>query len=197
MDIKLIREKTAENLAKKRIVMVEGRIEDQTSVFIQNTLLDLDRKNNRPIFLFFYSPGGEGDSCLVIHDTLQGLSSPTIGITGFAGSAAGVILMGCSKRLILKSGKILIHSPGLNPGRIRLDEDFDERIRSHKEAGLVIKKRCQEIFLERSKLDKKSLDEVYRKGDKFEEWIYARQALKFGLVDRIIGQDDKLFEQIK
>ncbi len=197
MDIKRIREQVAEDLAKKRIVMVEGRIEDQTSVFIQNTLLDLERRSNRPIFLFFYSPGGEGDPCLIIHDTLRSLRSPTIGIAGFAGSAAGVILMGCSKRLIFKSGKMLIHSPGINPGRVRLDDDFDEHIRTCKVAGLTIKKRCQEIYLKRSRLDQKSLNEIYRKGDKFEKWIYALEARKLGLVDRIIGENDKIFDQIE
>lgn len=193
MDIKKIREATAEELIKKRIVMVEGDIFDATPTFIQNSILSLDAKSSKEIFLFFWSNGGDADSGLLIHDTLQSLRSPTIGIVGFAGSAAGIILQGCTKRQIFKSGRIAIHSPAINIKEFRFNEWFDERIKCVKERLEVNKQRMEEIYLEKSKISSKALKEIIRKGDLFDEWMYAPRVHQLGLVDEILDDNYVLF----
>jgi ATP-dependent protease ClpP protease subunit len=194
MNIKTIRETTAEELLKKRVIRVEGDLINMAPEFIENSLLTLDSKSKKAIYLYFWSEGGDCDLGHLLYDLLRSIKSPTIGIVGFAGSAANIILQGCSDRLIFKSGKILIHTPAITMRDYKLNEYFDERVRRAREKGMLAKKRTEEIYLERSRVSPEQLAELNRRGDMFNEWIYAQRAKKMGFVDRIIEYDYKLFD---
>lgn len=189
MDLKRMRLDLAERLLSRRIILVDGEITNDSSEYIHTSLLMLDDKAKKKITLCFRSGGGDAYAGLIIHDTLRMMRSPTVGIVFAAASAACDILQGCEKRMICKSGKILIHSPSRSISGLVLDEMFDEKVKSSKTSLESVKLRTEEIFLERTGLSKKKYQKLVQKGDRFTEYIYASEALKLNLVDAIIPDD--------
>jgi ATP-dependent Clp protease, protease subunit len=102
-------------LLKERIVFLGTPINDQVANLIVAQLLFLDREDNeRDIFFYINSPGGQVSSGLAIYDTMQMISAPVstvaIGMTASFGTL--LLLAGTKgKRYALPNATIHMHQP--------------------------------------------------------------------------------------
>jgi ATP-dependent Clp protease, protease subunit len=102
-------------LLKERIVFLGTPINDQVANLIVAQLLFLDREDNdRDIYFYINSPGGQVSSGLAIYDTMQMISAPVstvaIGMTASFGTL--LLLSGTKgKRYALPNATIHMHQP--------------------------------------------------------------------------------------
>jgi ATP-dependent Clp protease protease subunit len=102
-------------LLKERIIFLGTPINDQIANLIVAQLLYLDREDNeRDIFFYINSPGGQVSSGLAIYDTMQMISAPVstvaVGMTASFGTL--LLLAGTKgKRYALPNATIHMHQP--------------------------------------------------------------------------------------
>ncbi len=102
-------------LLKERIVFLGTPINDQVANLIMAQLLFLDREDNeRDIYFYINSPGGQVSSGLAIYDTMQMISAPVstvaVGMTASFGTL--LLLAGTKgKRYALPNATIHLHQP--------------------------------------------------------------------------------------
>ena len=102
-------------LLKERIIFLGTPINDQIANLIVAQLLYLDREDNeRDIYFYINSPGGQVSSGLAIYDTMQMISAPVstvaVGMTASFGTL--LLLAGTKgKRYALPNATIHMHQP--------------------------------------------------------------------------------------
>tara|TARA_R100000008_G_scaffold82284_1_gene66409 strand:+ start:10148 stop:10768 length:621 start_codon:yes stop_codon:yes gene_type:complete len=134
-------------------------------------------RKNPPIHLHIQSPGGDVFSGLNICDAIDRCKTDVYTyVEGSAASAATLISSRGKKRYISKRSFMLIHQPQiLWAGK---HDEFIDEIENQKVIFDTIKK----IYLETSKIDEESLEELL----KHELWLPSERCLELGLVDAII-----------
>lgn len=134
-------------------------------------------KRNPPIHLHIQSPGGDVFSGLNICDAIDRCKTDVYTyVEGSAASAATLISSRGKKRYISKRSFMLIHQPQiLWAGK---HDEFIDEIENQKVIFDTIKK----IYLETSKIDEESLEDLL----KHELWLPSERCLELGLVDTII-----------
>lgn len=166
-------------LLKERIIFISGEINDALANSVIASLLYLDSISHDDISIYINSPGGSVSSGLAIYDTMQFISSDVSTIcVGMAASMGAFLLSSgtIGKRFALPNSDIMIHQPlGGAEGQ-----------------ASDIKITSDHIVLLRKKLNKilaKNTKQTLRKIEKDTERDYyldAREALEYGLVDKII-----------
>lgn len=130
------------------------------------------------ITLHICSKGGNFHESLVLYDLLRLCTIPVKGIVeGQADSGASLILLGCHKRQMTASSRILIHQISMNLG-----ETTDTKFRDEIKNQDMDMNRMREIYLEHTRLSKKFLDKAL----KHDIYWNAKQCLEFGLVDEVL-----------
>lgn len=132
-----------------------------------------------PIHLHVQSYGGVAHSGLAGYDHLLNMKVPVYTyVDGVSASAATLLNVAGSKRFIYKNAFMLIHQTRYNYWGIYTHEDIKEELENSKNLMKVLKK----IYLERTKIPEKTLDELMKKDLYFD----AEESLRYGLVDYII-----------
>ncbi len=172
---------------KRKIFISEGVSSETAKKYISELLaMDCD-KPGEPITLFLNSPGGEVNSGYAIFDTIRFIKSPVIVInTGLCASIATVINVAAKKenRFSMPNTRFLIHQPAI-PGQI-YGQASDLEITA------------QEILKTRAKINKLLAKETGTDIKKVEQdtirdyWMDAEEALKYGLVSKIIENVNEL-----
>lgn len=168
-----------DRLLKTRSILISGEInKDQADSFTKQMLI-LDSENNDPIYVYINSPGGDVYSGFAIHDMIRYVSSPVYVIgEGLVASAAALIYLAADKdkRLAFPHSTYLIHQPLSQMKGVA----SDMAIQAEKMEGL----RCE---LDRLIADAtgKSVEDVSRDTER-DCWLTAKEALEYGIVDRII-----------
>ncbi len=173
-------------LLEDRIIFLWGEIDDYQTELIKANLLYLDSVNNEDISIYINSPGGSVYSGLGLLDVMDYINSDIVTVnTGLAASMAAVIL--CSgesgKRKALKRSRTMIHQPmalGIITQQAS-DVEIEAREMNH------LKKELYEIISEKTKQDYKK---VYKDGDR-DYWMSSKDALKYGMIDKIIEKKIK------
>lgn len=169
----------ASKLMKARIVLVNGTIDQEVAEKVMAQLFVLDAESEDPIRVVITSPGGHVDSGYAIHDTMRFLKSPVITIgAGWVASIAVPILFGGArgKRYSLPNTRFLIHQPSGGAG----GQSADIRIEA------------QEIIKIRTRINEMIAEETGQKVEKVRAdsdrnfWLDAKEALEYGLVNKII-----------
>lgn len=171
-------------LMKARIVLVNGTVDQELAEKVMAQLFVLDADSNDPIRVVITSPGGHVDSGYAIHDTMRFLKSPVVTIgAGWVASIAVPILFGGAKghRYSLPNTRFLIHQPSGGAGGQAAD------IRIEAQEILKIRKRINELI---STETGQPVDQVARDSDR-NFWMDAEEALKYGLVNKIITKIDE------
>ncbi|MCC8417895.1 MAG: ATP-dependent Clp endopeptidase proteolytic subunit ClpP [Rickettsia endosymbiont of Bryobia graminum] len=173
-------------LLKERIVFVCGPIEDYMANVIVAQLLFLEAENpEKDISMYINSPGGVVTAGLAIYDTMQYIK-PKISTLciGQACSMGSLLLTAGEKgmRFALPHSRIMIHQPSGGYQGQATD------ILIHAEETLKIKKMLNRLYVKHTgqKLD------IIEKNMERDNFMDPEAAKKFGLVDQVISDREKI-----
>jgi ATP-dependent Clp protease protease subunit len=171
-------------LLKDRIIFVGGPIEDSLANSIVAQLLFLEKEApNKDITMFVNSPGGSVTAGFAIIDTMNYVKPDvvTIGL-GICASMASLILT-CGtkkKRFILENAEVMIHQPSSGTEGQASDIIIAAK---HIER---LKQKSIEIYEAQTGKSK----EIIEKDIDRDNWLTSEEAVKYGLVDKIITRID-------
>lgn len=170
-------------LLKDRIVILSGEIDDVLANSIVAELLYLDSINHNEISLYINSPGGSITAGMAIFDTMNFIKSDVSTICiGMAASMAA-FLLSCGqkgKRFALPNSEIMIHQPlGGIQGQATEIKIAAERI-------LKIKHKLNTILSENTG---QSLEKIEKDTER-DHFLEAKEALDYGLIDKIITKKE-------
>lgn len=146
---------------------------------------DIDNKDGipveerKPINIIIHSPGGSILAAYTLIDKMKTSLTPINTITiGEAASAACLIAISGTKRFANKHSSFLIHQ-----GQASISNEAGKLVDWLKYYDDTILKQMKEHILEDTKISKADYDNRVR-----EDWyLTANEALKYGLIDEIIG----------
>ncbi len=170
-------------LLEERIVFLGSQINDEVANVVIAQLLFLEKSDpKKDITIYVNSPGGSVSATLAMYDTMQ-LIKPDVSTVciGIAASGGSIILMGGAKgkRFILPHSEVMIHQP------LGGTEGQATDIAIHANHILETKALLNEMVAHHTGKDIKVINEDMER----DYFMRAREALKYGLVDSIIGEE--------
>jgi ATP-dependent Clp protease protease subunit len=178
-------------LLKDRIVMLDTDVNEHTSSLIVAQLLFLESQGNEDITFFINSPGGSVTAGLAIYDTMQFIR-PNVAtyVLGQACSMGSFLAQAGEpgKRFVLPEARTMIHrvSSGTRgtSGSVHVQElEFEDAKRAIEES-MRINKRLTELYVKHNTAGK-TYEELYETM-KFDTFLGAEEAVKYGLADKVI-----------
>ncbi|MDD3793991.1 MAG: ATP-dependent Clp protease proteolytic subunit [Candidatus Gracilibacteria bacterium] len=167
-------------LLEDRVIFLGDAIDSHVANTVIAQLLFLEKQDPKaPITMYVNSPGGHVTAGLAIYDTMQYVKCPvhTVSI-GLSASMGSIILAGgeAGKRFALPHSEIMIHQPlGGAEGQAT-----DIRI-----AAEHIIKTGTRLYRILAKHTGKTVEQVEKDCDR-DNFMTAEEALKYGLIDKII-----------
>ena len=167
-------------LLKERIVFLGEEVTDVSASLIVAQLLFLESEDpNKDIHLYINSPGGSVTAGMAIYDTMNYIKCDVSTIcVGLAASMGAFLLAGGAKgkRLALPNAEVMIHQPsGGARGQATEIQIVAENI-------LRTKKKLNEILAANTG---QPYEVIERDTDR-DNYMTAEEALKYGLIDRVI-----------
>lgn len=143
-------------------------------------------KSDADITVVMNNPGGEWYHGMAIYDALRSAKSNIImNVYGMAMSMGSVILQAADIRLLAPNSTLLLHYG--TDGYIGHSKDFVKAAEENKRINKIM----EDIYLENINVKHPNftLDEL-EKRIKYDYFIPAREAVKLGLADGILGEED-------
>jgi ATP-dependent Clp protease protease subunit len=172
-------------LLKDRIVFISGEIDDTMADLVVAQLIFLVAEDpDKDIFLYINSPGGSVTAGLAIYDTIQYIQCDVVTICIGMAASMGAFLLAAGtkgKRKSLPNSEIMIHQPS---GGAR-GQATDVAI--HAEHIIATKNKLNAILAERTG---QPVEKVAADTER-DNFMYAEEALKYGLIDEIIPPKGK------
>lgn len=168
------------DLKDKRIIYLDGEIEEKSAKDIIELLLKMDEVNHNDITLYINSGGGSVSSGLAIYDMMNYVKSDikTIGIGRCASMASILLLNGAKgKRFILPNAEVMIHE--VSSGTFGKITEMQE----HLDHSKNLNKKLRKIIVNKTNLNWNQVKENTINKDK---WFNAEEAVKYSFVDRIL-----------
>lgn len=170
-------------LLEDRVIFLGEAIDSMVANTVIAQLLFLEKQDAKaPITMYINSPGGHVTAGLAIYDTMQYIKPDVITVAvGMAASMGSVILAGGAKwkRYALPHTEIMIHQPlGGAEGQateIRL-------------AAEHILKTGETLYTILAKHTGQPIEKIRQDCDR-DNFMDAKQALKYGLIDKIINNE--------
>ena len=167
-------------LLKERIVFLGEEVTDVSASLIVAQLLFLESEDpNKDIHLYINSPGGSVTAGMAIYDTMNYIKCDVSTIcVGMAASMGAFLLAGGAKgkRRALPNAEVMIHQPsGGARGQATEIQIVAENI-------LRTKKKLNEILAANTG---QPYEVIERDTDR-DNYMTAEEALKYGLIDRVI-----------
>jgi ATP-dependent Clp protease protease subunit len=172
-------------ILKARTVLVNGQVDQELAQKVVSQLIVLDAESHEPIKVIITSPGGHVDSGYAIHDMIKFIESPVVTIgAGWVASIAVPIFFGApkGKRYSLPGTRFLIHQPSGGAGGQAAD------IRIEAQEIIKIRKRINEMIARETG---QSVEKVTKDSER-NFWMSAEEAVKYGLVDKIITKSSEV-----
>jgi len=167
-------------LLKDRIIMVSGEVNDDMANAIIAQLLFLDAQDpEKDIYMYINSPGGSVSAGLAIYDTMNYIKSDVRTIViGIAASMGAFLLSSGTqgKRCALSNAEVMIHQV-LGGAQGQATD-----IKIHTEHILKLKKKLNQILANNTG---KSINKITKDCER-DNFMSAKEALKYGLIDEII-----------
>ena len=183
--------------------------------------LEKGKKEKTPIFMYINSPGGSVIDGLALVDTMRFISTPVYTfVIGTAASMGSVILSAGEKghRHALPSSQVLVHqmSGGTkgatkdNVNAIHYEQRLEYLLLSELglNCGKISQKTHDEIRKAIMQMDDReyypekglgALSEeakaefkAFKETTDYDHWLFADQALEFGIIDKIISKEEDL-----
>lgn len=169
-------------LLKERIIFLTGEIYDEMASLVCAQLLFLESENaEKDVNLYINSPGGVVTSALSILDTMRYIKCDVSTLCIGQACSAGSLLLSSGtkgKRFILPNARVMIHQPSGGAQGQATD------IEIHAREILNIRERLNAIYAENTGKDIEEINNAMER-DRF---MSAKDALDFGLVDKIITE---------
>lgn len=170
-------------LLSDRIVFLGEEVSDASAGSVIAQLLFLEAENpDRDIQLYINSPGGSISAGLAIYDTMQYIRCDVATICiGLAASFGAFLLAGGArgKRMALPNAEIMIHQPAIHGNGVQGQATDLKIVSDH---ILKSRERLNRILARNTG---KTEDEILEATDR-DHYLSADEALKFGLIDKII-----------
>ncbi len=170
-------------LLEDRVIFLGEAIDSHVANTIIAQLLFLEKQDAKaPITLYINSPGGHVTAGLAIYDTMQYIKPDVITVAiGMAASMGSVILAGGAKgkRYALPHTEIMIHQP-LGGAEGQATEI--------KLAAEHILKTWETLYTILAKHTGQPIEKIRQDCDR-DNFMDAKQALKYGLIDKIINNE--------
>ena len=167
-------------LLKERIIILGSAINDTVANSIIAQLLFLESENpKKDITMYIQSPGGHVTAGLAIYDTMELIQSDVSTVCiGMAASMGAILLAGgaAGKRFILPNAEVMIHQP------LGGTEGQASDIFIHATHIIKTKDRLNGILAKHTGQPIKTVE----KDTDRDNFMSAEDALKYGLVDKII-----------
>ena len=166
-------------LLKDRIIIINGEINNEVANSVVAQLLFLDSLNQDDISLYINSPGGSVTDGMAIYDTMNFIGSDvsTIGIGLCASMGAFLLSSGQrGKRYALPNTEVMIHQP-LGGAKGQATE-----IKIAAEHILKTKEKLNQILAKNTNKD----IEIIEKDTDRDNFLSSKEALDYGLIDKII-----------
>ena len=172
-------------MLRTRTILLSGEINKDLAEKTIRQLLLLEDKGGEPIRIFIDSPGGDADAGYAIFDMIRFVKPQvwTIGM-GLVASAAAIIQLASPKerRVGLPNSHYLIHQPLSGIRGVATDIEIHAR----------------ELDKLRGKINRLIADETGVKAEQVEKdtdrdyWMSAEEAVKYGLLSRVITKREEL-----
>lgn len=175
----------AARLLKTRTIMVADEVNKKMAQQIMSQLILMEAENDEDIKIFINSPGGDADAGFAIFDMMRFVKPKVKAIcTGVAASAAVIILLGSTKenRFSLPNARVLIHQPstGIHGTAADIQIEASEILKCREKINRLIAVETGQAFEKVGSDTKRNL------------WMSAEEALKYGLVNKIIQTSGEL-----
>ncbi len=171
-------------LLKNRIILLSGEITDETANSIIAQILYLDSLNHEDISLYINSPGGSVTAGMAIYDTMHFVESNVSTIClGMAASMAAFLLSSGEKgkRFILPNGEVMIHQP-LGGAQGQATE-----IKIAAEHILRLREKLNQMLSQNTGQNIETIEQDTER----DNFMNSKEALEYGLVDKIIEKRHK------
>lgn len=180
-------DRISEKILKSRTVVISQQVDSKLSAKVLSQLILLEQEGEKvPITVFINSPGGDIFSGFAIYDMLKFISCPvTTVVAGFAASMGSILSLAADKgrRFAMPQSKIMIHQPLLMGYQGRASE-------CEIQAKEILKTRDHLVKLYAEQTGK-SHEEIKKALDR-DNWFTAEEALKYGLLDRVVSSRAEL-----
>ncbi|PJA12866.1 ATP-dependent Clp protease proteolytic subunit [Candidatus Dojkabacteria bacterium CG_4_9_14_3_um_filter_150_Dojkabacteria_WS6_41_13] len=170
-------------LLKDRIIFLNGPVTDQMANIIIAEMVFLEKENTKEdIQLYIQSPGGSVAAGLAIYDAMQYLKPNivTIGMGMIASMASLLITAGAKgKRFMLPHARLMIHQvhltglPRMTATELMIEND-------------EMQKNKQLLNTLLAKHTGKTVKEITNDTE-LDNWMSAEEAVKYGLVDKVLA----------
>jgi ATP-dependent Clp protease protease subunit len=168
-------------LLRDRVILLEGEVHDQMANLIVAQLLFLESEGEKDISMYINSPGGSVTAGMAIYDCMQFIKPDihTI-VMGQACSMGSLLAQAGSKdkRFMLPNARHMIHQPS---GGAR-GQATDMQIQVNE--ILEMKKNLTGIYVKHNSAGK-SFEQLTQDMER-DNFMSAKQALEYGLIDKII-----------
>ena len=171
-------------LLKDRIIFLSDEVNDVTASLVVAQLLFLEGEDpDKDIHLYINSPGGSITAGMAIYDTMQYIKCDVSTICIGMAASMGAFLLSAGtkgKRIALPHSEIMIHQPlGGAQGQAS-----DIKIR----AELILRTRdmLNKILSENTG---KPIEQIEKDTDR-DNFMTAKQALEYGIIDRILEKHE-------
>jgi ATP-dependent Clp protease protease subunit len=168
-------------LLKERVVFLVGPVNEISANLIVAQLLFLESENpDKDISFYINSPGGSVSAGMAIYDTMQFIKPDVSTLCIGQAASMGALLL-CAgahgKRYCLPNSRVMIHQPmGGFQGQA-------SDIEIHAKEILFLKGKLNEIMAKHSG---QNIEQIAKDTDR-DNFLSAAEAMKYGLVDRILS----------
>ena len=174
--------KIEEMLIQKRKIFLSAQVDEKSAKEVIRKVWYLEHQNpGKPILFIINSPGGSVDSGFAIWDQMKMVTSPIYTlVTGLAASMGSILSLVAEKgnRYATANSRIMIHQPLI--GGVIQGQATDLEI----QAKEIIKTREALIDIYEKETGRKRV-EIEKALDR-DTWMSANEAVKFGLIDKIV-----------
>lgn len=179
-------EQFSEKFLKTRQIILTGEINKELADSIVRQLLILDSEDEKsPIYMYIDSPGGDVDAGFAIFDMIRFINAPVylIGM-GLIASAATLVLLSVDKefRIGLPNSRYLIHQPLGGMRGVATD------IEIYAKDMEKIRAKLNSLIAEQTGT---SLEQVTKDTER-DFWLDSDEAVKYGLISKIISKKSEL-----
>lgn len=201
-----------EGLMMRRTVLLTGQINLKNVSDVAQRMLALQMRSSDPITLFIDSGGGDLDAALQLCDVMEiVMTAPVRGIAvGMCGSAATFVMLYCKERCGTPYSRFLIHSGTRREISIPINHTTSESLEQLLKDVKATEEMVLRLYTNRltpegwedgtlSQADKRAyVQGLINRGDqRFDRWLSVGEAVKVGLIQKIITEKLEIFEERK